>query len=243
MKLLSRIFKTSEQDVTKPLVNFEEWVNIYKKISKLFLRIFHFSKKQIKQILQVKLNDLRTRTLFKVNNILNSTFENIKLSIEKAKKEGKKINECYNYAKHNLETRKDNTIAELETYIQYGNKTMEAPLKNVANNIKVIKTLLTKLNAIIPKCYSSNYIKMQSCIAMNLARTKLSLKDIDSLSLCLCVVLKRADDNNWLALKRAVDCRLLKLKSLSPLDDRLCRGVTWSPGGVYSEVSPSDGDV
>ncbi|XP_029155734.1 uncharacterized protein LOC114928651 [Nylanderia fulva] len=185
MKLLSRIFKTSEQDVTKPLVNFEEWVNIYKKISKLFLRIFHFSKKQIKQILQVKLNDLRTRTLFKVNNILNSTFENIKLSIEKAKKEGKKINECYNYAKHNLETRKDNTIAELETYIQYGNKTMEAPLKNVANNIKVIKTLLTKLNAIIPKCYSSNYIKMQSCIAMNLARTKLSLKDIDSNAITL----------------------------------------------------------
>lgn len=48
-----------------------------------------------------------------------------------------------------------------------------------------IKTLLTDLNAIIPKCYSSNHIKMQSCIAMNLVLIRSSLKQTNSNAITL----------------------------------------------------------
>ncbi|KMR04518.1 glucosamine--fructose-6-phosphate aminotransferase [Lasius niger] len=176
----------SKQDVTEPSsINFEELVNIHKKILEAILNDVLLFEKRIKQNLQVRFNDLRTQALLKVNNIINSAFENVNLSIEEGKKEGKKIDECYDYAKHNLETRKDNTIAALETCVQNGKTTMEAPLMNVANNIKEIKTLLTDLNAIIPKCYSSNHIKMQSCIAMNLVLIRSSLKQINSNAITL----------------------------------------------------------
>ncbi|KAL6447306.1 hypothetical protein ACFW04_001508 [Cataglyphis niger] len=175
--LLSIVY-ASEKNMT--FYYLKRLVDIQKSITETVLNNVLLFEKQIKQNLEVRLNDLETQALFEVNNIINSTFENINLSIEEGKKENKKIDECYDYAKHNLETKKYNTIVELEICIQNGNATMEAPLMNLAKNIKAIKTLLIELDVIIPNCHSSNFIKMQHCITMNLFMIKSSLKNISS---------------------------------------------------------------
>ncbi|XP_070166237.1 uncharacterized protein [Polyergus mexicanus] len=177
--LLSTVY-ASEQDVTDSSYYLERLVNIQKRITEAMLNGVLLFEKRIKQNLEVRLNDLRIQALLNVNNIIKLTFENVNLSIEEGKKEGKKIDGCYDYAKHNLATKKYNTIAELEICIQNGNATMEIPLTNLAKNIKAIQTLLIELDVIIPNCHSSNFIKMQHCITMNLFMIRSSLKSISN---------------------------------------------------------------
>ncbi|KAM0732301.1 hypothetical protein ACS0PU_001843 [Formica fusca] len=177
--LLSAVY-ASEQDVADSSYYLERLVNIQKRITEAILNDVLLFEKRIKQNLEVRLNDLRIQTLLNVNNIINLTFENINLSIEEGKKEGKKIDECYDYAKHNLGTKKYNTIAELEICIQNGNVTMGTPLTKLAKNIKAIQALLIELDVIIPNCHSSNFIKMQRCITMNLFMIRSSLKSISN---------------------------------------------------------------
>ncbi|XP_072760774.1 uncharacterized protein [Anoplolepis gracilipes] len=210
--LFSTIY-TSKQDVIEPLGYLERLVNVQKRFTEAVLNDVLFFKKRIKQNLEVRLNDLKIQALFKVNNIINSTFENINLSIENGKKKGKKIDECYDYAKHNLETKKDNTIIELEMSIQNGNTTMETPLTNLAKNIKAIRTVLTDLNFIIPNCYSSNFIKMQHCVMTNLSLISSSLKNIKNnvinlMNIAITVRMNMIKDVTSVMMKLVVDIRI-----------------------------------
>lgn len=59
----------------------ERLVNIQKSITEAVLNDVLLFEKQIKQNLEVRLNDLETQALLEVNNIINSTFENINVSV------------------------------------------------------------------------------------------------------------------------------------------------------------------
>lgn len=64
-----------------PFYYLERLVNIQKSITEAVLNDVLLFEKQIKQNLEDRLNDLGTQALLKVNNIINSTFENINVSV------------------------------------------------------------------------------------------------------------------------------------------------------------------
>ncbi|XP_012526158.1 uncharacterized protein LOC105830954 [Monomorium pharaonis] len=169
-----------EQDVLDPSKNLERLVNIQKISAEAVLKTLQLFEERTKQSLEVKFNEMKTEALVDIHTTITTALKNVDLSIEKGKKEGKNVNECYTYAKNNLETKNTNAIGGLDTCIQNGYTAMEGPLENMANTIEAAKKLLIDLDAIIPSCYSTNFVKMQACVMKNLVLTRRSLNRIEN---------------------------------------------------------------
>ncbi|XP_011866297.1 PREDICTED: uncharacterized protein LOC105561160 [Vollenhovia emeryi] len=167
-----------EQDVTDPSRTLERLVNLQKTATEAIHNGLVFFEERTTQNLKTKLNELKTEALVDIHNTINEALENVNLSIDKGKQEGKNVNECYSYARNNLETKNTNAIATLDTCIQNGHTAMEGPLANVANSIEAAKKLLNDLDAIIPNCYSTSFLKMQACVVKNLFLTRSTLKRV-----------------------------------------------------------------
>ncbi|KYQ55422.1 hypothetical protein ALC60_05710 [Trachymyrmex zeteki] len=55
---------------------------------------------------------------------------------------------------------------------------MKGPLANVVSSIQAAEKLLNDLNAIIPNCNSTSFLKKQACVLKNLSLTRESLKSV-----------------------------------------------------------------
>jgi len=169
-----------KQDLIDPSDSLERLVNVQKTATEAILKGLLLFEERTKQNLKTRLNELKTEALVDVHNTINEAFENVNQAINKGKQEGKKTDECYYYARNNLETKNTNAIAELEACIQNGQTTMESPLANVASSIEATEKLLMDLDAIIPNCYSTSFLKMQACVVKNLVLSGATLKRIAS---------------------------------------------------------------
>ncbi|KAL6259927.1 hypothetical protein P5V15_009837 [Pogonomyrmex californicus] len=170
----------SKQDVLDPSRNLERLVNVQKTATEVILNSLTFFENQTKKNLEIKLDELKLQALTEIWIYVNGAHTNINEFINKAKEEGKNVEECQDYAKYNLETKNENAKNDVETCIKNGNTAMENPLANVANSIEATKKLLNDLNAIIPNCYSASFIKMQACVMRNLFLTQATLNRISS---------------------------------------------------------------
>ncbi|EZA51408.1 hypothetical protein DMN91_006863 [Ooceraea biroi] len=176
------LIHVSKQDLLDPTANLERLVNLQKKATEFLLNKLVFLDKQTRQNFELKINDIKADTLLNVNKLINEAFENVNSSIEKGKKEGKNVDECYDYAKTNLETKNENANAELEKCIDTANRTISVPLSNVRKVIEQVKTLMNEIDAVIPTCRgeSSGIIKLQACVMKNLYVHGKSLKGLNA---------------------------------------------------------------
>lgn len=156
----------------------ERLVNIEKVATKAVLDGLLLLEEQTTQKLEIKLNELKTEAALEVHNSITDALKDVNLSINKGREEGKNVDECYYSARNNLETKNTNANAELDTCVDNGRTAMEGPLANVATSIEAAEKLLTDLDAIIPNCYSRNFLKMQACVMKDLYLSRATLKRI-----------------------------------------------------------------
>jgi len=155
-------------------------VNIQKTATETILNDLSLFEEQTKQNLKMKLDELKTIALLDIWFINGDAVRDVNSLIKKGREEGKKVDECYNYATNNLETNNQNDITGVETCVQNGYTAMEAPLANVASSIEAANKLVFDLDAIIPNCNSASFLKMQACVVKNLFLTGLRLKRISN---------------------------------------------------------------
>ncbi|XP_025074450.1 uncharacterized protein LOC105428995 [Pogonomyrmex barbatus] len=168
LALLCTVY-ASKQDVLDPSRNLERLVNVQKIAAEVILNSLTLFENQTKTNLEIKLDELKLQALTEIWIYINGAHTNINEFINKAKEEGKNVEECQDYAKYNLETKNENAKNDVETCIKNGNTAMENPLANVANSIEVIIIILMKSRA-----------STQSCVMRNLYLTQATLNRISS---------------------------------------------------------------
>ncbi|KYN00010.1 hypothetical protein ALC62_09248, partial [Cyphomyrmex costatus] len=170
-------------NVTDSSLSFERLVDIEETATKAVRYDLLSFEERMSQNLKVNLEGLKKEALGDIYNTINGTLEDVNLSIHKEKKEGKNVDECYYYAKNNLESKSTNAIAELEICIQNGYTAMEGPLAVVVDSIQMTEKLLISLNAMIPICNFTSSITEQAshkeaCILRSLYITRNLLKRV-----------------------------------------------------------------
>ncbi|XP_018303578.1 uncharacterized protein [Mycetomoellerius zeteki] len=167
-----------EQNVTDSSLGFERLVDVEKATTRTILYGLLFFEAQTPQNLEVHLQRIQEKALDNINNTINRALEDVNLSLQKGKEEGKNVGTCYHYAENNLESKRTNAIVGLDICIQNGRTAMKGPLANVVSSIQAAEKLLNDLNAIIPNCNSTSFLKKQACVLKNLSLTRESLKSV-----------------------------------------------------------------
>ncbi|XP_018340314.1 PREDICTED: uncharacterized protein LOC108747388 [Trachymyrmex septentrionalis] len=167
-----------EQNVTDSSLSLERLVDVEKAATQTILYGLLFFEERMSQNLEVHLEKIKKTALDDINNTINGALEDVNLSIHNGEEEGKNVDKCYYYAKNNLESIKTNAVAGLDMCIQNGRMAMKGPLANVISSIQVAKKLLSDLNAIIPNCDSTSFLRKQACVLKNISLTRESLKSV-----------------------------------------------------------------
>lgn len=120
--------------------------------------------KQTNEKIQVRANSIKTDGMLAIEKVVKASHDDVQKEVNKAKEAGKNADFCLQNAKTVLNTVSTNGNAELDTCVKNGWGSVNLHLENVQHTIQTAQQMLADLDAIVPDCYSSIFIKMQSCV-------------------------------------------------------------------------------
>ncbi|XP_076621921.1 uncharacterized protein LOC143342192 [Colletes latitarsis] len=140
------------------------------------MRNIRTNRNSLSNSITMKLSNLEIQSMTNINNYVNPTLNQIRSDVDAAKANGTDAEQCYINAKSELRSISLTGFSDLKQCKERGESDLQVQLNVLVKLEAIGNNYLNELSLLFSRCYSSDSMQMQSCIAIKLGNINNSIR-------------------------------------------------------------------
>ncbi|XP_020298008.1 uncharacterized protein LOC109862384 [Pseudomyrmex gracilis] len=137
-------------------------------------------RKNTEQDTVFKVKNKKIEYMMAYNDYNNRILAEISKKVKDANAKGKNAQPCYDNALNSLRDLRNTVTSDDARCVDIAQNSIKSEISFTDRLISTGNQLLGKLNNIFPSCYNNDILKMQNCITLELAKTNVAVRSLES---------------------------------------------------------------